>query len=356
MQLSKIVGKQGGSVKAGLVDYAFAAGLSLAALALYMVTKAGYVFPGASARLTALWRGLDASSAFEYPLTAVFAKACGASNALSVFCGAVATGLVFLLVSRFVRTRTRGDFTAAHAASASRLAGLTASLVFMLTPAVHEASTHLEPAIFDAMWALLAFAAIIPCEALPRSLSWFGALLAGALAGLGMADTPLFVALLPLYIGSVWQSSSRGGSNAWALTTVFIFSSLVAFFSFAIASPCDMATLMRGLHDIAAGWVSRGGCPDAYVRRRGRDPAFAVRPDGPLRRAARGFVRTGRGERRHSRRVLVAPELQRRARERIGGQVDAGDALQPHRGTRRLRLFRRGAAADVHDQPLRVRH
>ena len=259
MQLSKIGGKQGGSAKAGLVDYAFAAGLSLAALALYMVTKAGYVFPGASARLTALWRGLDASSAFEYPLTAVFAKACGASNALSVFCGAVATGLVFLLVSRFVRTRTRGDFTTAHAASASRLAGLVASLVFMLTPAVHEASTHLEPAIFDAMWALLAFAAIIPCETLPRSLSWFGALLAGALAGLGMADTPLFVALLPLYIGSVWQSSSRGGSNAWALTTVFIFSSLVAFFSFAIASPCDMATLMRGLHDIAAGWVSRGG-------------------------------------------------------------------------------------------------
>ena len=182
------------------LDWLVAAGFAAVSAVLYFASKADYVFPGESAHLMALLRGLDFERVAPYPLASFFARLFGSGNALAPACGAVATASVYLLTSFFVRLRVTGENMQRFAAPASRLAGVVAAVVFMLTPAVRSAATHLEPRMFAVAWALVAFLVAVPWS---RSSKWTGrlaAVLFGALWGLGASDSPLFLALLPLAI------------------------------------------------------------------------------------------------------------------------------------------------------------
>ena len=211
------------------VDLLVAGALGVVAALIYFVSLAGYAFPGESAHLMALWSGLDTAAQPQYPLMAVFARWLGGGNLIAPVCGVVAVVLTYLLTSFFVRERIAGENTEAQAVPLSRIAGLTAAVVFMLTPAVREAATHLEPRLFDLTWALLAFALFIPYARAPKGLDIVFQLLIGAMVALGYCDSPLFLALLPLYVLAVSVVALKRGKKPYAPVVVFIATAFVVF-------------------------------------------------------------------------------------------------------------------------------
>ena len=156
--------------------------LSGVAAVVYFASMANYAFPGESAHLQALWRGLDFTTAAPYPLMAIYAKLLGAGNVLAPICGTLSVGLLFLLVCFFVRQRIHGEHTARKAEQISLVAATVAAVVFMLTPAVRSAASHLEPRLFDATWALLLFVLAIPFLLVDSGVALVFPALMGALA------------------------------------------------------------------------------------------------------------------------------------------------------------------------------
>ena len=138
------------------LDWLVAAGFAAVAAVLYISSTASFAYPGESAHLIALWRGLDFSSTTAYPLTAFFAKLLGSGNALAPVCGIVASAAAYVLTAFFVRLRINGEHMQRFSVQASRFAGVVTATVFMLTPSVRSAATHLEPNMLAVAWALAA--------------------------------------------------------------------------------------------------------------------------------------------------------------------------------------------------------
>ena len=206
----------------------FALGLGLAAFLVYLASLAGYAFPGESAQLLAAWQGLPVACEANYPLFERVATCFGVSQVIAPALGGVAVALVSLLVSFFIATVTAGE---KMSKILSRTAGLVAGVVFMLTPAVRESATHLEPRLFDAVWALAMFALFIPYlrASAPRFL--FAALL-GVMTALGLMESALFLALAPLVLGAMVVVELKRGHKPYASITLFAGVFLVAFLVF----------------------------------------------------------------------------------------------------------------------------
>ena len=229
------------------LDWLVAGVFALASAALYFATMADYVYPGESARLIALWRGLDVANVAPYPLAAFFAKALGSGNAIAPVCGTVATVAVYVLAVFFVRLRINGEHMTCFAVPASRLAGVVAALVFMLTPAVRSAATHLEPRMFDAAWALLALLVALPWS---RASKWTGRLYSvvfGVMWGLGAADTPLFIIMLPLALVVAAVLPLRRGRKPYSEMACLLVFGIVAFFVAATAGTGDLSETLKSL-------------------------------------------------------------------------------------------------------------
>ena len=203
-------------------DMVLVSGLAVFSALLYVPFAADYLFPGESARLAVVWRGLDMADYNLYPLLALFAKGTGASNLLAPLFGILAVATLYCLVRTFLRVRLSDGGTEPQAYAFARIGGLVAAVAFALTPAVREAATHFEPRLFDALWAMLAFAALIPLSGASRAAGLAGVLAAGVLAGAGFADSLLFVYLLPLYVVFVWMSSARNGRNPGGALAAFL--------------------------------------------------------------------------------------------------------------------------------------
>ena len=235
-----------------------ALGLGIVAAVLYFASMAGYAFPGESAHLQALWRGLDTADSVPYPLMSVFAKMLGGGNLIAPVCGALSVILVFLLMSFFVQARIHGEATEDQAASIGRLAGLVAGVVFMCTPAVYEAATHLEPRLFDTFWALLIFAVMIPYSRATAPVGPLFAMLIGAMTAFGMCDSALFVALAPLILfGIVAAERSRDKRPFVSLTlfaVAFLVSLLVALRLFGL----ELTPVLKGSWKGLMGYFSDG--------------------------------------------------------------------------------------------------
>ena len=216
-------------------DMVLVSGLAVFSALLYVPFAADYLFPGESARLAVVWRGLDMADYNLYPLLALFAKGTGASNLLAPLFGILAVATLYCLVRTFLRVRLSDGGTEPQAYAFARIGGLVAAVAFALTPAVREAATHFEPRLFDALWAMLAFAALIPLSGASRAAGLAGVLAAGVLAGAGFADSLLFVYLLPLYVVFVWMSSAcRNWNPGGALAAFLVPCALTA----AIFIPC----------------------------------------------------------------------------------------------------------------------
>ena len=211
--------------------------LGVLAAVVYFASLAGYAYPGESARLMALWRGLDAGGATERPLMAAFARLLGGGNLLAPVCGTFAVAAVALLVATFAAFRMRTsaggiptDEAPARTLAAPALAGAVAGLVFMLSPAVRSAATHLEPRLFDFAWALLPILLALPFFSLKRGAVWAFAPLAGALAGAGACDTALAVAFLPFTFAAVAAAARAQGRRPYLALTLALFAWIAAAF------------------------------------------------------------------------------------------------------------------------------
>ena len=213
---------------------------------LYFASMANYAFPGESARLIALWRGLDVSAVTHYPLMARFAKAFGVGNAMAPVLGAVAVALFYLLSLKFFTGRAGDDQKGGKLAV--RLGAAVGAVVFMLTPAVREAATHLEPRLFDFVWALLGVF-VVWHAGVSRKLAWLFAIVAGTMSGWGLCDSPLALMLVPLYLVAMWSALGSRKISPWFPIVLFVLSMLTAFFWFAASSSDDFGVFARALKE-----------------------------------------------------------------------------------------------------------
>lgn len=228
-------------------DWLVAGVFALASAALYFATKADFVYPGESAHLIALWRGLDAANVSPYPLTACIAKLLGCGNAIAPVCGVIATASVYVLSVFFVRLRINGEHMQRFAVPASRLAGGVAATMFMLTPAVRSAATHLEPRMVSVAWALVALLVALPWSRASKWTGRFYAIVVGLMWGLGAADTPLFIVLLPLALVAAVVLPVRRGRKPFSEVSLFVLAGLVAFFIAASAGTGDLGETLKTL-------------------------------------------------------------------------------------------------------------
>ena len=231
------------SKKTLLWDVLIALGLGLVALVMFMTSTADYVYPGESAHLAALWNGLDVSTLKPYPVMAAFAA--GGVNAIAWKCGVLATVFLYVAFVFFVRLRVAEEDMSDEAVTASRIGGVVLAVVFMLTPAVRESASHLEPRLFDFMWALLAFVLIAAYSRLPKWIGWLFVVLSAVVAGMGVADSPLCLMLLPLYFVTVWSAAAPRGRRPYGVAALYLLIYLLAMFIYVKCSVGDMSAYLQ---------------------------------------------------------------------------------------------------------------
>jgi len=217
------------------LDWLIAAGFAVVAAVLYFSGMANFAYPGESAHLMTLWRGLDFAEGPVYPLMGVFAKLFGAGNLLAPVCGVVATVGLFLSVAFFTRVRIGGENKVRYALPASRIAGVTAGVIFMVTPAVRAAATHLEPRLFQVAWVVIALIPFIPWCNAHGAVAKVYPVLIGLLWGLGAIDAAIFFALLPLMLAAIVAVPLHRGRKPYLETILFLVSAVLAF---VVASSC----------------------------------------------------------------------------------------------------------------------
>ena len=198
-----------------------AGAFGLIAAIVYICSTAGYAFPGESAHLMAVWRGLVCGSDSPHPLMAIFAKAFGAGNALAPICGIAAVVMFFRLVAAFVFWRVSGENLVQHRNAISLVAAAAATVVFLLTPAVRSAATHLEPRMFDFTWALICFSTALPFFHGSRGRSLFFAPVLGVMVAMGFCDSALFLAFMPFFFALVVMMALRHGRRPYVSILVF---------------------------------------------------------------------------------------------------------------------------------------
>jgi len=211
------------------VDWLIAAAFAVVAAALYFSGMADFAYPGENAHLAVIWRGLDVADKVEYPLLSFFAKLLGSGNVLAPVCGIVATVGLYLLVAMFTRVRIGGENIVQFAVPASRVAGVTAAAIFMLTPAVRAASTHVEPRMFAVAWAVLS---LLPFIAWLNAHGWMEKIypvVIGILWGFGLTDSALFLVLSPLVLAGCASFPIRRGRLPYAEMLLFLIAAVVTF-------------------------------------------------------------------------------------------------------------------------------
>lgn len=235
-----------------LINVIAATALGVISLALFLATKANYAFPSAKgaagAHLEVLWRGLDTTTSRTYPLTESLAKLFGAGNASAAVFGALTVVLVFILTTIFIRICQQGaERPKEQVALLARVGGIAAAVIFMFTPAVHEASTYLEPRLFATFWAMLTALVLLAYPALPKKLSLVIPVLAGWMCAAGLCDSPLFLAILPLYVALLWMLASNSRSKPWTCVSTFVLVFIVAFIIRAVRISDELVPFLREL-------------------------------------------------------------------------------------------------------------
>jgi len=242
-------------------NWLFAGAFGLIAAIVYFASMATYAFPGESAHLMAVWRGLQVGEV-QYPLMAAFAKLFGAGNVLAPLCGIVAVMVFFHLIAAFVSWRidkAENLVAVDQQHRLSMIAALVASFVFLFTPAVHSAATHLEPRLFDFTWALLSFALVFPSLRFPRGGRFVLALSMGVMVGFGLCDSALFLTFLPFYVALVTLVSLRLGRSAYLPVFFFLATLFIAFLSALAIFDLEMVAVLRRLAaDLSGYWANPG--------------------------------------------------------------------------------------------------
>ncbi len=195
--------------KDGLRAWPWALCAAAAALAVYALTLADYIFPGESAHLMAQWNGMDALSFPSHPIWGKFVRVfTGMSfpaamavrlNLLSILAGVVSVGLVFWLTAFFVWQTISSEDSLKHARGASIVGGSMAAFAFVFSTAAWQSSTHLDFRMFDVAMALVFFMILMPMVRWPKITIPLSMVLGVAVAA-GVVESVIFFALLPVYV------------------------------------------------------------------------------------------------------------------------------------------------------------
>ena len=240
-------------------NWLFAGAFGLVAAILYFASTADYAYPGIGARLMAIWKGLEVAGTVEYPLMSLFAKLLGSGNLIAPVCGIVSAVTLFHLVAAFVSFRIGEERPAPERERISLVAAGATTLVFLLTPAVRSAATHVEPRLFDFTWALLAVALVFPFRRLTRGASALFPFALGVMVALGFCDSAVFALLVPFFVALVAHVAARDGHKPYAPVLLFF---AVAFVTFLFATSCfdlDGVDLFRRTGREISGYMSSFG-------------------------------------------------------------------------------------------------
>ena len=242
-------------------NWLLAGAFGLVAAIVYFCSTATYAYPGTSAHLMALWRGLVSGGSANSPFMAVFAKALGGGNLIAPICGIIAVVMFFHLVYAFVAWRIRNENMVFRRNRIALIAAITATSVFFLTPAVREAATHLEPRMFDFMWALICLALALPFFRLSKGLSLLFPALLGAMVALGLCDSALFIAFMPFYLVLVVMMAFRHGRKPYLPVFLFALAAIVTLLVAVNALGAGLLPTLRNLsrelmgYNATPGWL-----------------------------------------------------------------------------------------------------
>ena len=234
--------------------------LGVVAAVLFFSSTADYAYPGASARLIAQWKGLEAGAPAEFPLMAVFAGLLGVGNLIAPVCGVVAAVALYALVSTAVALCVAGEEPASGRRwRLAAVAGAVSVFVFILSPAVRSAATHLEPRLFDFAWLMLAMAVSLPFFFVRHAPLKSVAAVMGAMFGIAVCDSALPLALAPVCLAVAAGLAMRRSRRPYAPMAVFlVVFAAVALFS-AKAFGLEFAKHAGALVREARAWTSTPG-------------------------------------------------------------------------------------------------
>ena len=208
-------------------NWAMAGVLGFLAAIVYFASMANYTFPGEGADLIAAWKGLEVLSVPKFPLLSAFARLLGGGNLIAPVSGVLSVLFLYLVAEAFVGWRL-GDERKEKSSLPAIAAGV-AAVVFMVTPGVRSAATHLEPRMFDFAWALAVFVLSIPFfGGLPGGF-WLYPILAGVMAGLGLTDSAIFLVFAPFYFATVSAVARKGGRKPYLPMFLFLLFALVTY-------------------------------------------------------------------------------------------------------------------------------
>ena len=216
---------------------------------IYFSSVADFAFPGLSAHLMACWNGLETDPNHQFLLMRAFTKLCGGGNLIAPICGVISVASLFYIVSAFVGWRLR-DVATIDAKEKERLSLIAAGvsvIVFMLTPAVRAAATHLEPTLFDFTWVALAFATSVFFFHRGNGVAWFFYLIFGAMFGLGFCDSSIFLLLLPGYIIVVVAMTKAKQHQVYVPLFLFLLMAVVFMFVASAIFDAPVAAMFKNV-------------------------------------------------------------------------------------------------------------
>ena len=240
-------------------NWLLAGAFGFLAAIIYFASMADYAFPGESARLMVIWKGLEAGTASDYPLMSLFARMLGSGNLLAPIFGVVAVLAFFHLVAAFVRWRMTSKSDEPARQQVSLVAAVVATVVFMLSPAVRSAATHVEPRLFDFAWALLAFALAFPFTRMGKRWVWLFPLPLGLMIAMGLCDSAVFLMLFPAYVALVGFVSTRAGARPYIPWFLLLLSTLLSFWIVTACFGIDMLEVLKHIAQEVKGYRSSFG-------------------------------------------------------------------------------------------------
>ena len=211
------------------IDWFISLGIALVSCLFYSLATVNCAAAGIEANVLVNWLGLDSQTYNQFALAGFFVKMVGFSSLFASLTGALAILCVYHLVTFFLHLSFGQYSLESQKILTSRIGAISASVIFAFTPCVFDSSTHIGPALFDALWAMLAIVVLILCVKVQKKLLWLFPLLSGVLISIGVADTVAFLLLVPFCGVLTWILAQKSGGRGYIACGFFVLGLLIAF-------------------------------------------------------------------------------------------------------------------------------
>ncbi len=188
------------------LDWVMSAVLGLLAAVAYGLTLSKGVYPGESARLMALYSGIDPLELPLHPLWGMFVSTLSSwplfslplrLNLFSAGCSVVSVVLMYRLMSFLIHDLVYEEYSVEYAPRVGIWAGTISALAFMFSVPVWHAATRLQYQSFDLMLVMIAASLLVS----HATCKWRGFLVLFALLqGIGIVESSMFIPLAPVFL------------------------------------------------------------------------------------------------------------------------------------------------------------